>query len=362
MGFKMQDILFSGYNMGNLFLKNRVVMAPMTRSRAIGNIPNELMAEYYRQRSGAGLIITEGTSPSPNGLGYSRIPGLYNNEHVEGWKKVTDAIHQSDGKVFLQIMHTGRVGHELNLPVGAKIVAPSAIKAEGKMWTDQKQLQDMPVPQEMTLEEIEDSINEYAYASQLAVEAGFDGVELHGANGYLIEQFLSPSANQRTDEFGGIMENRIRYVVRIAQKVAELIGSEKIGLRISPYGKLSTPGNNNDIDATYTLLAQEMDKIGIAYIHITDNGVPEAKQQSVNIKELIRNNFSGSIILSGGYTAEIAEKDLLDNKGDLIAFGRPFIANPNFVEKIKTGNDILVADSSLFFTTGEKGYTDYPVN
>jgi N-ethylmaleimide reductase len=200
----MTDQLFENYNLGKLNLKNKAVMAPMTRSRAVNhNIPNELMAAYYAQRAGAGLIITEGTSPSANGLGYPRIPAIYNQHHVDGWKLITDAVHEKGGKIFLQLMHCGRVAHHLNLPEGAKVVAPSAIIAEGQMYTDTEGLKENDLPQEMATNEVNEAINEYVSAAKLAIEAGFDGVEIHGANGYLVEQFLNPNSNNRKDEFGG---------------------------------------------------------------------------------------------------------------------------------------------------------------
>jgi N-ethylmaleimide reductase len=202
-----QNKLFSPYKLGSIELKNRIVMAPMTRSRAIGNIPNELMATYYEQRSDAGLIVTEGTSPSPNGLGYCRIPGIFSTAQVEGWKKITKSVHAKAGRIFLQIMHTGRISHALNLPAGAVVLAPSAVKPAGQMWTDQSGMQDFPTPKAMTPEEIGMTKKEYITAARNVEAAGFDGLELHGANGYLLEQFLSPYSNQRTDSYGGSIEN-----------------------------------------------------------------------------------------------------------------------------------------------------------
>ena len=227
----MEDLLFTPYNLGHVTLKNRIVMAPMTRSRAIGNIPNDLMAEFYSQRADAGLLITEGTSPSPNGLGYARIPGLFNQEQMLGWKNVTEKVHKKDGKIFIQLMHTGRVSHPLNMPPDAKIFSSSAEMLKGEMWTDQKQLQPYPVPQEMSYDDIQNTIGEFINSAKLAIEAGFDGVELHGANGYLIEQFINPTVNKRTDQYGGTIENRIRFVLEIAQKTADVIGGDKLGIR-----------------------------------------------------------------------------------------------------------------------------------
>ena len=354
--------LFEPTKLGQLELKNHVVMAPMTRSRAIGNVPNDLMAKFYSQRSGAGLQITEGTSPSPNGLGYSRIPGCYSMEQVEGWKKVTSSVHKNGGKIFLQLMHTGRIAHTLNLPEGAQIVAPSAIKAKGQMWTDSKQLQDFPVPKAMDDDDLLLTLTEYAAAAKHGIDAGFDGVELHGANGYLLEQFLSPVSNIRTDKYGGSIENRCRFVVEVVAAVAESIGKEKTGIRLSPYGVASDMPLYPEINETYTYLAEELNKLGIAYIHVVDHsamGAPEVPQE---IKNIIRSRFKKSIILSGGYNLEKAEAAIQSGKADLIAFGRPFINNPDLVDRmennLKLSTDLKM---DLFYTADEKGYTDYPV-
>ena len=216
--------LFAPHKVGAIVVKNRMVMAPMTRCRAIGNIPNALMAKYYSQRSGAGLIITEGTSPSSNGLGYARIPGIFSDEQVDGWKKVTSAVHQAGGKIVVQLMHTGRISHPLNMSEGASIIAPSAVKAAGQMWTDAKQLQDFPAPKEMTADDLVRTKVEFVSAAKNAIQAGFDGVELHSANGYLLEQFLSPVSNIRKDNYGGTVENRCRFVLEVVSAVAEAIG------------------------------------------------------------------------------------------------------------------------------------------
>lgn len=353
--------LLTSYKLGKAELKNRVVMSPMTRSRAIGNIPNDLIAEYYRQRSGAGLIITEGTSPSPNGLGYSRIPGVFSKDQVEGWKKVTSTVHKNGGKIFVQLMHTGRIGHALNLPAGAKVLAPSAVKPAGQMWTDQKQMQDHPVPEAMTSKELEITKKEFVDAAKNAIEAGFDGVELHGANGYLLEQFLSPISNIRKDNYGGSIENRCRFVLEVTEAVAKEIGKEKTGIRLSPYGVASDMPHYPEIDATYKYLAEHLNKIGIVYIHLVDHSAMGAPPVSPDLKKLIRNTFKNTLILSGGYDLEKAENDLKDNKGELVAFGRPFLNNPDLVDRFKNGWPLSQElDFSLFYTPGEKGYTDYP--
>ncbi|HEX8299077.1 MAG TPA: hypothetical protein VF594_07935, partial [Rubricoccaceae bacterium] len=231
----MLDHLLAPATWGGLDLANHVVMAPMTRSRALGNVPNAMMAEYYAQRASAGLIITEGTSPSPNGLGYARIPGLFSDEHVAGWKLVTDAVHARGGKIVVQLMHTGRIAHGLNLPQDAEIVAPSSVAAAGEMWTDEQQMQPHPAPREMTTAEVQAAVTEHGKSARLAKLAGFDGVEVHGANGYLVEQFLNPGSNQRTDQYGGLVENRARFLVEVVAAVAAEIGAERTGLRLSPH-------------------------------------------------------------------------------------------------------------------------------
>lgn len=355
------NIIFSTYKLGNVELENRIAMAPMTRCRALGNVPNDLMAEYYKQRSQAGIIITEGTSPSPNGLGYARIPGIFSNEQIEGWKKVTSAVHQNGSRIFVQLMHTGRISHILNMPEGTKVLAPSAVKPAGQMWTDAQQMQDFETPEAMNAEELELTKQEFVNAALNAINAGFDGVELHAANGYLLEQFLSPVSNIRTDNYGGSIENRCRFVLEVAAKVAETIGKEKTGIRLSPYGVASDMPHYPEIDATYDYLSKELNKIGIAYIHIVDHSAMGAPIVPVEIKKTIRNNFKNTVILAGGYDKAKAEADLQSGLGDIIAFGRPFINNPDLVNRMK--NDLALSEDlkmDLFYAADEKGYTDYP--
>ncbi len=352
--------LFTTYKVGEVSVNNRVVMSPMTRSRAIGNIPNDLMAEYYGQRSGAGLIITEGTSPSPNGLGYSRIPGIFSRQQVEGWKKTTSVVHKDGGKIFVQLMHTGRIGHILNLPEGARVLAPSAVKPAGQTWTDSKQMQDFPVPEEMTKEDLILTKKEYADAAKNCIAAGFDGVELHGANGYLLEQFLSPVSNKRTDIYGGSIENRCRFVLEVVAGVADAIGKGRTGIRLSPYGVASDMPNYPEIDATYKYLAEHLNKLGIAYIHLVDHSAMGAPEVPMELKKMIRKIFKNTVILSGGFDQERAEAAIKSGLGDLIAFGRPFINNPDLVERFRNNWPLSKdPDFSLFYSPGEKGYTDY---
>ena len=354
--------LFQSSQLGSVTLSNRVVMAPMTRSRAIDNLANDLMATYYAQRSDAGLIITEGVSPSPNGLGYARIPGIYSTEQTLSWKKVTDAVHQKGGKIFMQIMHTGRIAHAHNLPQGGRVVAPSAIKAQGQMWTDREGLLDHPIPQALTAEELLVTKNEFVQAARNAIEAGFDGIELHAANGYLLEQFLSPHSNQRTDAYGGSIENRARFVLDVAREVSLAIGNDKTGIRLSPYGIFNDMPHYEEINATYTYLAQQIEALELAYIHLLDHSTDGAPAVPLKLKEDIRAIFSKTIISTGGYTFEKAESDISARLTDLVGFGKPFITNPDLVSRLQKKLPINIKlDASTLYTPGKKGLTDYPV-
>ncbi|CAH1204071.1 N-ethylmaleimide reductase [Candidatus Nitrotoga sp. BS] len=355
----MTTTLFAPTTLGKLQLKNRIVMAPLTRSRAIGNVPNELMEKYYRLRAGAGLIITEGTSPSPNGLGYARIPGMFSDAQVQGWRRVTDGVHQAGGKIFMQLMHTGRVSHTANMPADASLLAPSAIAAPGEMWTDSNGPQPHPIPTAMSEADIAQAIAEYATAAKRAIEAGFDGVELHAANGYLIDQFLNTASNQRTDRWGGSIENRIRFAVEVAKAAAVTIGAEHIGMRISPYGVFNGMAPDAEMDALYERLIAELNSIGLVYIHIVDHSSMGAPEVSPAIKAKIRAAFKGKYILSGGYDLARANADLDLQHGDLVAFGRPFISNPDLVEKLGNDTPLVSPEVDTFYTPGEKGYTNY---
>jgi N-ethylmaleimide reductase len=353
--------LFSPIKVGAIELNNRIVMAPMTRCRAIDAIPNELMATYYQQRASAGLIITEGTSPSPNGLGYARIPGIFSEEQILGWKKTTTAVHNSGGKIIIQLMHSGRISHKLNMAEGTQIIAPSAIKPAGQMWTDAKEMQDYPTPKAMTAEDIVLTQAEYVTAAKNAVAAHFDGVELHSANGYLLEEFLSPVSNVRTDHYGGSIENRCRFVLEVTKAVAIAIGKEKTGIRLSPYGVAGDMANYPEIDATYDYLTKELNKLGIAYIHLVDHSAMGAPAVPVEIKKLIRKNFNNILISCGGYTKETAETDIESGMCDLVGFGRPFINNPDLVERLEHNQELTQnLKMDLFYSADENGYTDYP--
>jgi len=345
-----------------LSTKNRVVMAPMTRSRSTADhVPTDIMAKYYGDRADAGLIITEGTAPSPNGVGYPRIPGIYNAAQTEAWKPVTAAVHAKGGKIFLQLMHTGRVGHPGNQPEGSVIQAPSAIQpATTKMYVDGQGELELPTPKEMTLEDIVHAQEEFVQAAKNAIEAGFDGVELHAANGYLLEQFINTHSNQRTDKYGGSAENRSRMVLETAQKVVAAIGAQKVGIRLSPNGAFNDVGPFEGQEETFAHLAQELNKLELAYVHLVNHAAMGAPALPDAIRENIRAQFKGVLILSGGYDAARANADLDANLGDLVAFGRPFLANPDLVTRIEKGAELNEPRFDTFYTPGEEGYNDYP--
>jgi N-ethylmaleimide reductase len=352
---------FTTHSLGSTTLLNRIVMAPMTRSRAIENKANDLMATYYSQRAGAGLIITEGVSPSPNGLGYARIPGIFSQEQVQSWKQVTAAVHANGGKIFVQLMHTGRISHAKNLPAGARVVAPSAIQAQGQMWTDEEGMRDLPIPHGLSSEELQATKDEFVQSARNAVEAGFDGIELHGANGYLLEQFLSPHSNKRDDQYGGTVENRARFVLEVAGEAAAAIGHHKVGIRLSPYGVFNDMPHYPEIDATYIFLAEKLNDLGLAYIHLVDHSAGGAPEVPLEIKKKIRAKFKNTLILSGGYDFPKAEQDLSTGFADLVAFGKPFISNPDLVYRFRKNLPVNVKlDAGTFYTPGNKGYVDYP--
>ncbi len=355
----MTQTLFTPATLGKLQLKNRVVMAPMTRCRAIGNVPNALMEKYYAQRAGAGLIISEGVAPSANGMGYARQPGLFSDAQVQGWKRVTDAVHAAGGRIFVQLMHDGRVSHPANMVAGTRIVAPSALAAPGEMWTDSSAMQPYPVPEAMTEGDIEQAIAEFAAGAKNAIAAGFDGVELHGANGYLIDQFLNSATNQRTDQWGGSIENRIRFAVEVAKAAVAAIGAERVGMRISPYGVFNGTLPDAEMDALYLRLIEELNGIGLVFIHVVDHSSMGAPEVSPGLKAKLRAQFNNRYILSGGYDGARANADLDAQRGDLVAFGRPFISNPDLVQKLRDGAALTAANPNTFYTPGEQGYTDY---
>jgi N-ethylmaleimide reductase len=353
-------MLFDSFKLGNITLQNRVVMAPLTRSRAIDNIPNDLMATYYAQRSSAGLLITEGVSPSPNGLGYPRIPGVFSDAQTRGWKKIAEEVHKGGAKIFMQLMHTGRVSHPLNMAKDAKVLSTTTAVVEGEMYTDQEGLKSYPPAQLMTESEIKNTIQEYVDGAKNAIKADFDGVELHGANGYLIEQFLHPLVNSLDNSYNGSNEARAKFALEIAKATIAEIGAEKVGIRLSPYGIYNSTGVFEGVEEFYEYLAEELGKLNLAYIHIVDHSSVGAPEVTHSVKEKIKNAFGGTIIISGGYDKERAEKDLKDGLGHLVAFGRPFISNPDLVERMKQDAHLNEPNYDTFYTPSAEGYTDYP--
>lgn len=356
----MAKTLFDAFPLGRLQLRNRVVMAPMTRCRAIDNVPNALMAEYYGQRATGGLLITEGTAPAAEALSYARIPGIFTDAQVAGWKRVTEAVHAKGGAIFLQMMHTGRVGHVANLPTGAELLAPSAVQAKGEMWTDAQGMQPIGAPRALTTGELAKVQEAFVQGALNALRAGFDGIELHAANGYLLEQFLNPATNLRTDGYGGSLEARCRFVLEVAAKAAEAIGADRVGIRLSPFGVFNDMPAYDAVEATYLHLATELSKLGLAYLHLVDHSAMGAPPVPEALKAALRTAFKGTLILSGGYDRARAEQDVAAGKGDLVAFGRPFIGNPDLVHRLQTGAALAEAHGDTFYTPGEAGYTDYP--
>lgn len=354
-------MLFQALATPSLHLANRIVMAPMTRSRAVdANTPNALMAEYYAQRATAGLIITEGTSPSPNGLGYARIPGLFNEAHVRGWKPVVDAVHAKGGKIFVQLMHTGRVSHLANLPAGAEVLGPMPEACPGEMYTDSQGMQAHSAPRAMTTADIDHAAAEYAASARLAIEAGFDGVELHAANGYLIEQFLNANVNRRTDGYGDGSEGRNRFALAVARATAAAIGAHRVGIRLSPYGVFNSTGPFAEVDEQYLALTRQLSALGLLYMHVLDHSAMGAPAVPAELKSRLRAAFQGQFILAGGFDRASAERALQAGQADLIAFARPFIANPDLVARMRADAALNAADAATFYTPGSKGYTDYP--
>lgn len=359
MDITTKSKLFEADTLAGMTLKNRIVMAPMTRSRAIGTIPNDLMATYYAQRASAGLIVSEGVSPSPNGLGYARIPGIFNKEQIEGWKKVTNAVHQKDGRIFIQLMHTGRISHSANMPENSEVLAPSAIPAEGVTWTDTLGMQPYPVPQAMSADQIVLAIQEFTQAAQNSMEAGFDGVEIHGANGYLLEQFLNPQVNTRRDEYGGSIENRIRFVVEVVEAVVRAIGRDKVGIRLSPYNTFNSMPLYGEVFDTYKALVEKLNKLGILYIHVIESSAKKT-EEGRQVLDTMRDSFDHLWMVNGGYSKEAAEEMINSGRADLISFGSAFISNPDFPKRLQNEIPLATGDPNTFYSMDEKGYTDYP--
>lgn len=360
--------LFQQYNLNGIELENRFLMAPMTRSRASqpGDIPNELMAEYYAQRSTAGIIVTEATQISMQGKGYAKTPGIYSQEQIEGWKLITAAVHKKKSKIFLQLWHVGRVSSsKVN---GLQPLAPSALKAQntsvyifdGAVNGDATFV---PVeePKEMDKTDIDTTIKEFVKGAENAMEAGFDGIEIHGANGYLIDQFLRSNSNIRDDEYGGTKENRIRLLIEISKAVADAIGKQKTGIRLSPFISFKDM-NDPEILETIMLAAEQLSELDVAYIHLCEADWDDAPQIPIDFRIKLRNTFRNTIIATGNKTPDEAEKLLQDNLVDLIGFGRNFLTNPDYPARIKQNLSLnTISDNHTLFGGGTaRGYTDYP--
>ncbi|MGO4810802.1 alkene reductase [Cupriavidus sp. 2MCAB6] len=346
--------LFDPVRVGRYTLQNRLVMAPMTRSRAqYDGTPGEMAAEYYAQRASVGLIVTEGTQPSDDGQGYLTTPGIYTDAHVAGWKKTTDAVHAKGGHLFIQLMHAGRMSHPDNTPHHRRGVAPSAIAPGTPMFTA-KGMQDIPVPSALTTEEVRQTVRDFRYAARRAIEAGADGVEIHGANAYLIQQFFAPSANARTDEYGGSIENRARFAIEVAAAIADEIGADRTAIRLSPGTTMWGIDEGAEGPALYRYLVAELDKLGLAYLHIMHQG-NEAVQAD------IRKLWQRTLILNRpGRPREQVGADLASGLADLEAYGQMVLANPDFVARLKHSAPMNEADRNGFFGGTAQGYIDYP--
>lgn len=346
--------LFDPVRVGRDTLQNRLVMAPMTRSRAqYDGTPGELAAEYYAQRAGVGLIVTEGTQPSDDGQGYLTTPGIYTDAHVAGWKTTTDAVHDKGGHLFIQLMHAGRMSHPDNTPHHRPGVAPSAIAPGTQMFTA-KGMQDIPVPRALTTEEVRQTVQDFRHAARRAIEAGADGVEIHGANAYLIQQFFAPSANTRTDAYGGSIENRARFAIEVATAIAEEIGADRTAIRLSPGTTMWGIDEGAEGPDLYRYLVAELDKLGLAYLHIMHQG-------NEPLLADIRKLWQGTLILNRpGRPREQIGADLASGLADLEAYGQLILANPDFVARLKDSAPMNEADRNGFFGGTAQGYTDYP--
>ncbi|MGI4866373.1 MAG: alkene reductase [Janthinobacterium lividum] len=359
-----ESVLFTPFKIGAITVPNRLAMAPMTRSRANnpGNVPTDSTVKYYVQRASAGLIITEGSQISQQGVGYVSTPGIYSNEQVAGWKKVNDAVHAAGGRIFIQLWHVGAISHPFfhkgELPVAPSAVQPQHVKA----FTD-KGMEEIPTPRALTTAEVKAVVADFRKAAENAKAAGFDGVEIHGANGYLVDQFIQDGTNHRTDEYGGSVENRARFALEVVQAAVDVLGADRVGIRLAPTG---TSGGIHDSDrlGTFSYVTEQLNKFGLAYLHVIEAlpGHPmAAKPGQATIAPALRKIFTGPFILNGGYTQETAEAALANNEADLIAFGVPYIANPDLVERFEQGAALNQPDPATFYgDSGDKGYIDYP--
>ena len=346
--------LLSPVQIGPYVLKNRMAMAPMTRNRAgAGNVPTEHTATYYAQRASAGLLITEASQVSEQGVGYLGTPGIHADAQVEGWRKVTDAVHAKGGRIFLQLWHVGRISHPDLQPGGALPVAPSAVKPEGMAYTATGK-QPFVTPRALEIDEIPGIVAQFAVGARRALEAGFDGVEIHGANGYLLDQFLRDGSNQRTDSYGGSVANRARLLVEIVEAVAAVWSADRVGVRLSPTSPFNDM-SDSDPAATFGHVAQELDRFGLAYLHVI-----EPVGTEIPVVPVLRERFRGPLMVNGGYGLETGNAVLASGLADLVSFGVPFLANPDLPERFAEGAPLNVPDPSTFYFGTEKGYIDYP--
>lgn len=351
--------LFSPIKIGTYALKNRIFMAPMTRCRSSeNNVPNDMMAAYYAQRASAGLIISEATQISTLGIGYPFTPGIHTQEQIQGWKKVTKAVHDKDTKMFLQLWHVGRISHSA-YHKGKLPVAPSAIKPAGKIYTYEG-MKEFEVPKALSVDEIKEIVIEYAQGAKNAMEAGFDGVEIHGANGYLLDQFLRDGTNVREDEYGSNIKNRSRFLFDVIKAISNEIGSDKIGVRLSPSGTFNDMSDSNPKEH-FTYVCEKLNDFGLAYLHIID-ALEGDIRHGANVVELsvLRDAYKGVLIANGAYDKERGNAAIKNNLADAVAFASLFLANPDLPERFKTDAALNKADSTTFYTQDKKGYTDYP--
>lgn len=347
--------LFEPAQFGELALKNRVVMAPMTRSRSSAQaVPTPKMVDYYVQRAGAGLIITEGTSPSADGIGYCRTPGIYNAAQIAAWRKITDSVHEAGGTIVVQLMHCGRVATYHNKPRGSETVAPSALKADVELFTDAVGMAPTDVPRELNNSEVYAVIEEYRQAAINAREAGFDGVELHGTSGYLPMQFMSESANKRLDEFGGSVKNRVRFPLLVLEAMAEAIGAGRVGFRFCPANKFNDVSDSQPAAILQTLLDGIAD-MDLAYLHIM-----KAHTRKIDAFAVARQQFKGALIVNDGFDRDSAIEMVDASAADAVSFARHFIANPNLVERFKNELALAEFNRNTLYSTGTEGYSDYP--
>lgn len=370
----MKDsILFESTTLGPYSLKNRIVLPPLTRSRSSqpGNIPNDLMATYYRQRTGAGFMVTEGTQIEPRGQGYAWTPGIHSAEQILGWRKVTDAVHAEGGTIFAQLWHVGRVSHTSLQPNGEAPVAPSAIPAEGvsvfiETGPGTGALAPPSMPRALTAAEVKKLVQLYAQAARNALDAGFDGVEIHSANGYLINQFISAHSNQRDDEYGGSLQNRLRFLREVTQAVAAVVGKDRLGVRFAPLFASTDEARvylglvEENPHETYVEAVKVLEEVGIAYLSLAEADWENAPELPESFRSAVREVFSGRILYAGKYTAERGKRVLEAGWGDLVAFGRPFIANPDLPKRIANGWPLNPVDPASMYGGTAVGYTDYP--